>query len=265
MTDWIQGDVHHRDAKLHYYRSPPNDLPSLVLCHGFSDNGLCWERVSQALAADFNIIMIDARNHGLSSTSPVTSEDMIDDLAAVIRDLDLGPVTALGHSMGAGTVAGLAAEYPNLVTKIILEDPPWHSAQEPNTPAAGARHAQGFEKFLQMIEKLSDAQLLAFGKAQQPSWDDEDFPAWIQSKRQVSPLALAGLKYSDWQARVKKIQCPALLIHADDSRDGILTPPVVNAVLASNGCFSAEAVKNAGHNIRRDQFEAYIIVLRNFL
>lgn len=116
-----------------------------------------------------------------------------------------------------------------------------------------------------MIERLSDAQLLAFGKAQQPNWDDEDFTAWVQSKRQVSTLALAGLKYSDWQARVKEIHCPALLIHADDSRDGILTPTVVDAVLASNTCFSAEAIKNAGHNIRRDQFEAYILALRRFL
>ncbi|MGB1189470.1 MAG: alpha/beta fold hydrolase [Pseudomonadales bacterium] len=265
MTDWIHGHVHHRDAELHYYRSPKNALPPLVLCHGFSDNGLCWDRVSQALAADFDIIMIDARNHGLSSSGSVTSEDMIDDLAAVIRALDLGPTAALGHSMGAGTVAGLAAEHPGLVSKIILEDPPWYDIHGADAPTKGSQRVQNFKKFLEMVEKMSDAQLLAFGKTLRPNWQEDDFPAWMQSKRQVNPLALVGLRHSDWQARVKKIKCPTLLIHADNSSDGILKPSVINAVLGSNSRFSTQEIKHSGHNIRRDQFEAYLSTLREFL
>ena len=63
MSEWQQGDVLTNGIRMHYYRTG-GDKPAMVLVHGFSDSGLCWTPVAKALAADYDVIMIDARGHG---------------------------------------------------------------------------------------------------------------------------------------------------------------------------------------------------------
>ena len=38
----------------------------MVLCHGVTDNGLCWTHLAQGLEKDYDLIMYDVRGHGLS-------------------------------------------------------------------------------------------------------------------------------------------------------------------------------------------------------
>ncbi|MFN2157062.1 MAG: alpha/beta fold hydrolase, partial [Anaerolineae bacterium] len=52
---------------LHYYRTGKEGGPPLVLAHGFSDDGQCWYRLATDLEADFDVVMPDARGHGLSA------------------------------------------------------------------------------------------------------------------------------------------------------------------------------------------------------
>ena len=52
--------------KLHYTRTG-GAKPPVVLAHGFSDDGLCWTPVAEALAADYDVVMVDARGHGRSA------------------------------------------------------------------------------------------------------------------------------------------------------------------------------------------------------
>ena len=33
-------------SRIHYYRSDGSNKPSILLLHGFADNGLCWSRVA---------------------------------------------------------------------------------------------------------------------------------------------------------------------------------------------------------------------------
>jgi len=104
MTDhWAEGDVLTNGIRMHYYRTG-GDKPPLVLAHGFSDNGLCWSPVARVLQADYDVIMIDARNHG-KSEAPATaggSRAQGDDLAGLIRALKLEEPAVMGHSMGGG-------------------------------------------------------------------------------------------------------------------------------------------------------------------
>ena len=65
-VNWLQGDVELGDMSMHYVRTG-GDKPALVLAHGFSDNGMCWLPVAQALSTDYNVFLPDARGHGQSS------------------------------------------------------------------------------------------------------------------------------------------------------------------------------------------------------
>src|SRR5919202_2321311 len=65
MSSWQSGDVEANGLRLHYTRTG-GAKPPVVLAHGFSDDGLCWTPVAEALEAEYDVIMADARGHGQS-------------------------------------------------------------------------------------------------------------------------------------------------------------------------------------------------------
>lgn len=82
----------------------PSDGPPLVLLPGFGSNVLSLGRLVRRLA-DFRIVTIDLRGHGLSDEpDTVTMDDVVDDVVAVSDHLDLGNPAVGGHSLG-GVVA----------------------------------------------------------------------------------------------------------------------------------------------------------------
>ena len=83
MSPWESGQLHINNTTIHYTRTG-GDKPPLLLAHGYTDNGLYWSRVAQALEADYDVVMPDARGHGHSPgpDEPYTSDLHADDLAS---------------------------------------------------------------------------------------------------------------------------------------------------------------------------------------
>ena len=69
MQDWQLGDISSDGIRIHYYLTGGVDQSPLLLAHGFTDNGLCWTRTADALMSDFDVVMVDARNHGFSGAA----------------------------------------------------------------------------------------------------------------------------------------------------------------------------------------------------
>ena len=98
--DWQTGYVETNGLRLHYTRAGGNK-PPIVLAHGVTDAGPCWTPVAEALAADYDPIMVDARGHGRSDApeheyGPAAQAE---DLAGVITSS--APVAAQGRSSSA--------------------------------------------------------------------------------------------------------------------------------------------------------------------
>jgi N-formylmaleamate deformylase len=110
--------------KVHYYRTG-GDKPPIVLSHGAGDDGSCWSMTAEGLSEDYDVIMPDARGHGLSSEGGgnYSPEIRTDDLNAFIDALGLENPILAGHSMGAESSMRLAVRHPDRVRAAILEDP----------------------------------------------------------------------------------------------------------------------------------------------
>src|SRR5215467_8693002 len=96
--DWYEDDILANEMHTHYYRTG-GEKPPLVLLHGFSENGLCWSRVAKALEREYDVIMPDARGHGLSSL-PETgyAQDLLTtDVASLIHELSLSHPLVWGY------------------------------------------------------------------------------------------------------------------------------------------------------------------------
>lgn len=96
--------------------------PFLIL-HGFlgmSDN---WKTLGNKYAEDFEVHLIDQRNHGRSFHSEEFSYDlMVDDLKKYIDFHGLENCILLGHSMGGKTAMQFALTYPELIQRLIVAD-----------------------------------------------------------------------------------------------------------------------------------------------
>jgi N-formylmaleamate deformylase len=121
--DWQSGYVETNGLRLHYTRTG-GEKPSIVLAHGITDAGPCWTPVAEALATEYDVIMVDARRHGRSGAPGrgYGPAEQAQDLAGVITGLELNRPAVLGHSMGAATALVLAGAHPNLPGAILLED-----------------------------------------------------------------------------------------------------------------------------------------------
>ncbi len=98
---------------------------TVCLVHALgADSGLWAEQVPALLAAGYRVLRIDLRGHGGSTATPgAYSMAMLgDDLAFLLRRLDLGPVDYVGLSLGGMSGQTLALDHPGLLRSIVICD-----------------------------------------------------------------------------------------------------------------------------------------------
>lgn len=267
MAEWSEGNVQANGINIHYYRTGNKGKPSMLLLHGFTDNGLCWSRVAHALEGDYDIVMTDARGHGRSDgiATGFSTTILTDDAARVIRALGLEKPCLFGHSMGARTAATVAANYPELVRAVILEDPPF--MDRPPSQTDEQTHRQRWQWVFE-LKALSREERIARGFAMNPNWVEEEIIPWADSKAevQINVLERGGAPDSyPWRELLARIQCPVLLITADPQLGAIVTPAAAQEAARLWKQGEVVHIGGAGHNIRRDRYDEMMTAVRAFV
>ena len=265
MSEWQSGSIEANGIRLQYTRTGGNK-PPVVLAHGFSDSGLCWTPVAEALEADYDVIMVDARGHGQSDApeSGYTLAEMANDLRSVITGLGLRRPAVMGHSMGGGATLALAGLYPDVPGAIILEDAgALKPADFPHRRHAGENPAQSM--FARLQNRTRD-ELIAEVRTS-TGWPDAELGPWADAKLRLHPRAgtfdpTTGIS---WQELLPRITCPALLITADLDRGAIVRPEHAAEMQRQLPQMEITHIPGAGHNIRREQFDRFLEVVRSFL
>ncbi len=264
MENWASDFVKTNGIKLHYLRSGGNK-PPLVLCHGFSDNGLCWKRVALILEEDYDLIMVDARGHGLSDApeSGYTTEDHVADMAGLIETLGLKGCAIMGHSMGAATSAGVASRHEGLVSCAVLEDPPWRTIPLEFTDPT-RREAR--RKELTGHKSRTPGQIKEWCRKEHPTWNEIDLDCLVEARQQFNLQAMNVLgQQFEWRNTSRSIQCPTLIIAADTSKGAIVDEQAAREIVSKSSNIEVVRFENAGHNIRREAFEPYVATVQKFL
>jgi pimeloyl-ACP methyl ester carboxylesterase len=108
--------------RISYLDAGGNGKPLLAM-HGHLEEGASWERLAGDLAPQWRVIAPDQRGHGDSDRGPDYSlAGYVADAVAVIEHLGVGPVAILGHSGRGITAMRLAAQRPDLVSALIVEE-----------------------------------------------------------------------------------------------------------------------------------------------
>lgn len=254
--EWREGDIDIGGCRIHYYRRGTGR--PLVLAHGASDNGRCWERFARAVEDQYEVVAYDARYHGRSGAPEGGSLGGGEDLVGLVEGLALERPAVAGHSMGAMSVAEAAGSRPELFRCAVLEDPPWRDSfpanREPPVDTSG----------------YSYEQMLEYGRSIAPSWHPDEFPAWAESKLQFRPpadwRASFGKRLRNWRETAAAIGVPALLVTGGNEAAGaIVTAEVAAEARRLNPRIEVVRFEGAGHNVRREAFEPFVAAVSAFL
>lgn len=265
--------------KLH--RTTCGSGPVLLLLHGVTRCGADWEALFPALAEHWTVVALDQRGHGASPRGDrYLVTDYIADAVSFVRDEVTGPLVIFGHSLGAMVAAAVAAELPDRVRGIILEDPPFHTMG--NRIAGTAWQAQftgmrdaarGVGSGEQITDALADIRIPASGGGFKRLGDlrDRASLAWsAQCLARLDPEVLTPVFEGRWldgydfPSVLNGITCPALLLQADPGTGGALTEADAQSVLgAISGCRHVR-FPGCGHNLHRDHPEPVLRAFADF-
>jgi len=260
MTTWNTAFCETNGIALHYTRTGGRK-PPLILLHGLMTKGLCWTSLAQALEPEYDVIMPDARGHGQSSVPNYgyRYENHADDIAGLIRALQLPPAFLLGHSMGGMTAAVVASRHPALLRGLILADPTFLSPQVQRE----VWDNNVAEQHRQMLGK-SEEEIVAEARVRHPNRSAETLALFAQARLQTSLRAFDVLMppNPEYRPLVRELRVPTLLVFGDK---GIISAAVAEELQRLNPRLQAEQLRAAGHALQLDQPERFAALVQNFL
>lgn len=226
------------ELKLNLLAGPAAGDP-LILLHGVSRSSRDFAPLLPALAARWQVYAVDQRGHGQSSrANSYFVRDYAADLVEILQTRSVfRPAVIYGHSLGGLVAACVAAQCPDAVRAIILEDPPTASM-------IGEIQRTSFYPHFAAMQKLAGSSLATSEVARQlaevrlPSPTGEvrlgDLRDGVSLRlvarclQEVDPAVydslLAGrwLEGVHWQETIRAIRCPVLLLAADEKAGGML-------------------------------------------
>ena len=271
--------------RLHYVDWGNPDAPPLVLLHGGRDHCRSWDWVAERLAADWHVIAPDLRGHGDSAWSNAGNYMMagyIYDLAQLIHQQRLAPVTIVAHSLGGNIALRYTGLYPENVARIVAIEGlgPAHLTERARmtvaerttkwieeTRALAARTARRYSSIEEGVSRMRDVNkrlsahqarhLTVHGMAQ-----NEDGTFSWKYDPYVRPWAPYDMQPADVQSLWARISCPTLLVcgseswHTDPAKDGRAAVFARAEVAMFTG---------AGHWVQHDAFEGFMSRIEAFL
>lgn len=253
--------------KLHYTLLNANHLETVLMLHGMGSASEDWDLQLPVLAAHFRVLAPDARGHGLSPRppGPYTIAGMAEDVAALLDDLNISTVHAVGLSMGGCMAIQLALSHPGRVRSLVLVN------TFGRIRPAGLRGLRRFVERLWALQfgTLSDVGASVidnlFPKPEQAGLRRmalERFTARNTSKEIYRAVIRAVVGF-DVVRDLHRVTCPTLVVSGD--RD--LTVPMACKVALHKGIGGSEQVviRDSGHGTPIDQPGRFNEVLLGFL
>ncbi|HER07576.1 MAG TPA: alpha/beta fold hydrolase [Bacteroides sp.] len=242
--------------KLHF-RKYGEAGPPLIILHGLYGSGDNWVSIARELSSDFEVFVVDQRNHGRSPHSKVHDyPSMRDDLRDFMDAQGIGKAVLLGHSMGGKTVMFFAEAWPKRVQSMITVD----IAPKPYRDLA--LHSNFAANHAKMIDAMLEVDL---SKMETREDMDHALRSSVGSER-IRGFLLKNVRRDRKGNFHWRINLEALRNHLDDIFDGLDTERIIRnggitgfPVLFIAGAQS-DYIRAEDHTLIRSVFPAAEIV-----
>ena len=105
-----------------YYEIQGTGRPLVLIHGGVSTIDTNFGKVRPPLAKNWKTVAVELQGHGHTADidRPLTFEQMAEDIAALLRQLQIENADFVGYSIGGGVALRIAMRYPDLVRKLIV-------------------------------------------------------------------------------------------------------------------------------------------------
>jgi pimeloyl-ACP methyl ester carboxylesterase len=291
MPDEMPGPASHsyfsQRLRLHYVDWGNATAPPLLLVHGGRDHCRNWDWVAQALRGKWHVIAPDLRGHGDSEWSDDGQYDMsgyVYDLAQLIHQQDLAPVTIIGHSLGGNIALRYTGIYPDTVRRLVAIE---GLGLSPEMLAERAKRSLD----ARMREWIDERRGLAGRTPRRYASVEDAFKRMQGENKHLSPeqarhLTVHGVNQNEdgtfsWKfdnyvrswppydvptaelhALWSRITCPTLLVNGKESW---ASDPATDGRAAHFQNARVAGFDNAGHWVHHDQLERFLELTAEFI
>lgn len=228
-------------VSIHMFELKSGGGRDLLMLHGVARAGRTFSAFAAMLPEHFRISAIDFRGHGQSGRAGTRYHvtDYVHDAIAALQAIGR-PTIVYGHSLGSLVAAAVAAQVPDMVLALVLEDPPsmffWRNLEATNyhptfvamRQLAGRSDLSSQEIALQLrdvpMQPTADGRTLKLGDVR----DAVSLRFTASCVRQLDPNVIQTILEDDWQkgydldSIFKAIHCPTLLLRGNTALGGML-------------------------------------------
>jgi pimeloyl-ACP methyl ester carboxylesterase len=273
--------------RLHYVDWGNPGAPPLLLVHGGRDHCRNWDWVAAALRHRWHILAPDLRGHGDSQwslSSNYTMASYVYDLAQLIHQQELAPVTIIAHSLGGMIALRYAGIYPENVKSLISIEGLGVSPRR-----LGERAKRGIAERMQSW--ITEQRALAGRLPRRYASIEDALQRMQEANRHLSPeqarhLTTHGVNqnedgtYSwkfdnyvranppyemttaDKEALWERITCPTLLLYGKESW---ASNPLQDGRIRHFHSARVVSIENAGHWVHHDRLDEFLDLVGRFL
>jgi pimeloyl-ACP methyl ester carboxylesterase len=185
-----------------YYELHGTGKPLLVLHGAFG-----WATVYPALAKNRQQIAVELEGHGHTADldRPLSIEQMADDVAALLKHLQIERADVFGYSMGGSVALGLAIRHPEVVDRVAINGSHFAALDKAFEP-------DSFRQFKSLPADFAPPVLK--GPYDKVAPDPKHWPVLVDKVKKM------GLEWKGFaREQVKSIKAPVLITLGD--RDGV--------------------------------------------
>lgn len=237
----------------------------MLLLHGLAGYAGEWSRTAEWLSDRHRVVAFDARGHGASERSPrdLSRDAHLADAAYVIEQLDLGPCSVIGQSLGGVTALLLTAAHPELVQALVVAE------AMPVAPGP-----EGIEEVERSLARwpvpfpTRESAVRFFGQPAEAAeaWADglerRDDGWWPRFDPQVMTRTLREAESGEYWQEWERIRCPTLVVRGGK---GTLTAAAAQRMVESLPGARLVEISEAGHDVHLEQPAAWQQAVEEFL
>jgi pimeloyl-ACP methyl ester carboxylesterase len=251
--------------KLHYKKIGTGR--PLIILHGLFGSLDNWMTLAKKWSKDFEVYLVDQRNHGQSPHSTEFSYPlMAEDLRELMDQLKLEHAILLGHSMGGKTVMEFSMKYPDRVERLIVVDiaPVSYTVHHyavidalKNVPLSEISSRKEAERYL--TKYISD-----FGTRQfllkNLYWEDKGKLAWRFNLEVLANEIIPISEYAVVEGEFGKE-----IVFIAGAKSNYILPEYAVKIKAKFPNYKLESIAGAGHWVHAEKMNEFSEIVMNFL
>ena len=241
---------------------------SIIFIPGFASSGEVWEETKTIFEKDHTCYVLTMA--GFAGVEPQLNssfKNWENRIANYIIENKIDKPIIIGHSMGGGLALAIAADYPEIIEKIIVVDalpclpalmnPAFKTVEKPDCSAMLNQISSASNEQFYQMQTMSIQRLVADTSKR------ELVVGWsMKSDRKTFAEMYCDFSNTDLREKIKNIKCPTLILLEEYFKN---TKPAIEEQYKNLKTANLQYANKGLHFIMYDDKEWYLEQLSNFI